>query len=46
MKNNKDLISEVYIMKIYWHDDSRMMKNRAQDTKTRIFRGGNKIGEK
>ena len=36
---HKDLVSAAYITKIHWHDDSGTMKNRAQDNKTRIFRG-------
>ena len=44
MKNNqyhKDLISEAEVKKNYWHNDSRIIKNLSQDTKTR-----NVLGEK
>ena len=47
MKNNqyhKELILAEDIMKNHWHDDSGMIKNRAQDTKTRNFHVKNKIG--
>ena len=49
MKNkqyHKDLILTADIMKNRLHNDSGMIKNRAQDTKTRNFQEKNKIGEK